>query len=550
MFFFGKILVTNIFFFIFGKIFQKYFLNEKTSLHQSETAIFGAVFLSFLALLLNFFFPLDKILNSIVIILSLFFIHSSLITKKDLQFVLISSILTFIIIAYSNINTPDAGLYHLPYTQILNENKLIVGLSNLHSRFGHISIIQYLSAINYNLVTNVEGILIPLASLMVFVFIYFINELNIFKKSNLNITIDKLFCLFIVCYISYKINRYSGFGNDAIAHLLLFYLISIFLKSDFNYKNIQKLSIIAVFVFLNKITLILAFLFPLINFLRCKEKKIKIFYSFSVVFLILWLAKNILVSGCLIYPIEKTCYNRLSWTNETELVKQKIAGEAWAKGWPDRTNKSISQKVFINEFNWIKAWSLIHLKYITKIILPYVIFLILLSIIINFKFKKFKNLKTNFSNERLKITSTIIILLLGNLIFFVKFPLYRYGYSYTISLVSIIFSLTIFSYNKKFLKKLFNYFIIISITILSLKQFIRIKDNYNIKSLWPNINFFSNNIKDKNELKIETIGENYKVYISEKECMYNKSPCTNIFNSKLSHKKVLNYNLIFVGEKF
>ena len=46
---------------------------------------------------------------------------------------------------YSNEYRPDAGFYHIPYIQILNENKIILGLANIHSRFGHVSIIQYLS---------------------------------------------------------------------------------------------------------------------------------------------------------------------------------------------------------------------------------------------------------------------------------------------------------------------------------------------------------------------------------------------------------------------
>ena len=43
----------------------------------------------------------------------------------------------------SELFRPDAGLYHLPFTKILNEEKLILGLSNLHFRFGHTSILQY-----------------------------------------------------------------------------------------------------------------------------------------------------------------------------------------------------------------------------------------------------------------------------------------------------------------------------------------------------------------------------------------------------------------------
>ena len=543
----GKIIFTNIFLFFSGKIFCKFLFKNKSKLDHSEIAIFGTIIVSFFALLINFFFPLDKITNTFILIVPLFFLFKyRLIEKKDFVFIFYSTPFILLIIAYSSINTPDAGLYHLPYTQILNENKIILGLSNLHSRFGHISIIQYLSAINNNYINGVEGILIPLASLMVYIFLYFTSEIYKFTKSNLNISVNQLFCLFILCYISYKINRYSGFGNDAVAHMLFFYLISNYFKSDFNYHFLQKTGIVSTFIFLNKVTLFLAFIFPLIIFFKCKKKNIKIFYSFSVIFLTLWLIKNIFISSCLIYPFEKTCFNNFSWSNKIESNKQRILGEAWAKGWPDRQNKTIDQTNFIKKFNWIDAWSSVHLKYILKIIFPYIIFLIIISLIINFRFKRNQIKKTFFLNERFKTITTLVILLLGNLIFFLKFPLYRYGYSYTISFISIFFSLSIFSYNKDFTKKTFNFFLIISIIVLSLKQIIRINDNYSEKSFWPNIENFSENINSKNEFYKKKLGENFNIYVSKSECMYINAPCTNILSNNISHKKVLGYDLIFL----
>ena len=43
-------------------------------------------------------------------------------------------------------NRPDAGLYHLPFINIINDSKLIFGSANLEFRFGHTSILQYLAA--------------------------------------------------------------------------------------------------------------------------------------------------------------------------------------------------------------------------------------------------------------------------------------------------------------------------------------------------------------------------------------------------------------------
>ena len=95
----------------------------------------------------------------------------------------------------------------------LNENKIIFGLSNIHFRFGTVSIIQYLSAINNNFIFKDIGIVIPLASIVTFFIIYFFNMvLKIIKDSD-NISHANIFALFIVIFISYKINRYSSFGK-------------------------------------------------------------------------------------------------------------------------------------------------------------------------------------------------------------------------------------------------------------------------------------------------------------------------------------------------
>ena len=396
MLFFTKILFTNFLFFLCGKIFCQFVIKSE-KLTKPELGIYGSILISFFAILINFFFPLNQIINTIFLCIPfLFLLKFRFISKSDLKFIFFFTIFVCLIIAYSNINTPDAGLYHLPYTQILNETKLILGLNNIHFRFGHISVVQYLSAINYNFITGINGILIPLASLVSYIIFYFFQEIYKFSKNNHDLSINNLFCLYITCYIAYKINRYSGFGNDAVGHLLLFYLLSIFLKTNFSYPDLKKTSIISVFIFLNKVTLLVAFLIPIIIFFKSKKKEFKIFISFSTLFFLMWLAKNILVSGCLIYPFEKTCLNKILWSNPIDLEKQKISGEAWAKGWPDRSNKNIDQKSFIKNFNWIDAWYSVHFKYIINILIPYVIFIFLISTILNLKLKNSESLNFFF----------------------------------------------------------------------------------------------------------------------------------------------------------
>ena len=83
---------------------------------------------------------------------------------------------------------------------------------------------------------------------------------------------------------------------------------------------------------------------------------------------------------------------------------------------------------FTKNFKWLDAWLSVHFKYIIKILLPYIIFIIfILFYTINIKKKSLNNLISNDKYFLLLIFSLISIIT-----FFLKFPIYRYGYSYLI----------------------------------------------------------------------------------------------------------------------
>jgi hypothetical protein len=179
-------ILTNFLYFCSGSLIVS---NKNCDFNNQFYIYFiGTVLVSFISLLLNFFIPLKPLINSIIylIIIIAFTIKTKFISnKKHINFLAISSFITFLLIAYSTVNRPDAGLYHLPYIAVINENKIIFGLSNIHFRFGHTSVLQYLSAINNNYVFLENGINIPLASIVSFFYLYFFYDIwKIFIKKN------------------------------------------------------------------------------------------------------------------------------------------------------------------------------------------------------------------------------------------------------------------------------------------------------------------------------------------------------------------------------
>ena len=67
-------LISGILLLTFGNFFCNIFLKQNT-LHAgsyAENSIFGIVFFSFLALIINFIIPLNKLIGNIVCLISLF----------------------------------------------------------------------------------------------------------------------------------------------------------------------------------------------------------------------------------------------------------------------------------------------------------------------------------------------------------------------------------------------------------------------------------------------------------------------------------------------
>ena len=262
---------------------------------------------------------------------------------------------------------------------MLNEHRIVFGSANIHFRFGHISIIQYVSAANKNYLFDSFGILIPLASIISFFVIFFFNKIFFIFKSSKEIDLSNIFSIFIVIFISYKINRYSAFGNDAVAHVSFFYLITRLLSK--NKIDLYIISLISVFIFLNKSTMMLSLAIPFVLFFKYFDyKNLKIFYSLPSFFLLFWLAKNVIISGCLVYPVEKTCFTKLNWTDINEVKLESIQAEAWSKGFPDRKDLTITVENFKENFFWFDSWFFGHGIKILKILIPY----FLISIIIFF----------------------------------------------------------------------------------------------------------------------------------------------------------------------
>jgi hypothetical protein len=140
----------------------------------------------------------------------------------------------------------------------------------------------------------------------------------------------------------------------------------------------------------------------------------------------------------------------------------------------------------------------------------------------------------------------LIIGALGVFSFFLKYPIYRYGYSYIILLFFIIL-IKIFNKinytNFLFASKII--FSICLITILS-KQFLRIYINHDKRDFVPSHVFIDTKDFNKKYKKF-MLNDNFFVYFSIGECHYGLAPCShykeNIMNLKFQNN--FTYNILY-----
>jgi hypothetical protein len=259
---------------------------------------------------------------------------------------------------------------------------------------------------------------------------------------------------------------------------------------------------------------------------------------------LLWLVKNILISGCIIYPLEDTCSAKLKWsTNNNQTINTKeayIEIESWSKGYPDQ--KKYTQEKFVEKFNWLKTWSNKHFVYILNKLFPLICILIFVYLFLR---------KNNKASNKLKYPTRKLYFIfffsfVSLLLWFLKAPLYRFGYSSIILFITMIYIQIIKNFfictkkNLRFFKIIFlsSFFFLI---VKQVPRFVNVEESL-LRNGWPNI-YTENKYKEFN------LG-NILIYNSE-SCGYTKILCTYYadLENKIEITEAFNYRVISNTQK-
>ena len=146
----------------FGKLsYSRLFKNNKSNEFFTIPVsyfypIIGLFVVGNLTVLVNFFLPIGNIIKFVILFVIL--LNSKKLFKNfsfnKINFLNIFNTFVLSLSSYDTGLAYDATLYHLNNQKWILDSKIVIGLSNLHDRFGYQSIIEYIN-VNFWLENNI-----------------------------------------------------------------------------------------------------------------------------------------------------------------------------------------------------------------------------------------------------------------------------------------------------------------------------------------------------------------------------------------------------------
>ena len=422
--------------------------------------IISLFYIGNLILIFNFFTGTNK---TFIYLIGIFPILLNFLNIFKASYKQIDIVIKFLILSILGLSAntitfhQDAASYHLAYQNFIRSEKIILGMSNLHIRYGFSSISEYINSFfwlekNFLFVHFVN---------LIFVTVYYFLLFWILKYSNDSKL--KIFSVIVLLYgffdnfgIEGGKNGYleidligkqdSSFGIMFLITNLFIYLFLIKLKtiSKFEFSFILFFTLFTIQLKLFGFTLLIG-VFLLINKYE-NIRKINIYFPSFIVGLI-WSIKNFLISSCFIFPIEITCFNSKWFEKDAAKIQ----------------NQEL--RTFHNSYNFLNEtpkdfyinWSTRYINYYMSINFLVSLLIILFFLIIFFKFNK------KYSRYKLLFIFYYLVLVF---MFLISAPTVRFGYG----LFLMLFLVLQLFFREERIKK-FKYFLnkeLISISLLVL----------------------------------------------------------------------------------
>ena len=467
--------------------------------------LIGLLFLGIYSYISSIFIKHSYIHNSTLILIGLIsFLYYLTKNFKKFKSQIYHFLTIFLILFISSLiykMHDDFPYYHFPYSYILTQHNLIIGMGNLNLGFRTPSSLFYINSIFY--LPYIKFYMFMMPAILI---LGFVNNI-IYEKIINNLKINKTnyityFSLLVLIFINIFFYRIGEHGNDKSAQILIFLLvieILLFLdQSKFDNKLLSKVYLLIGLIVSLKAFYVFYSLFVLILIFKVlKKKKLKdgilffiknVYFVPLIIFFILVVGSYFLNTGCLIYPVSFTCFENFSWAiNKLEVIGVNNWYEQWSKAGAGPDYRVENPLEYISYFNWVGNWID---KYFFNKVSDFLLGIFVLLLIVNIFLFSSQKRKNNFP----KIKLLIFFLLLLLFEWFYNHPTLRYGgYCIIVSIIFLFFAIRLDRYklDKNKLIKRFNTLILITIVIFLGRNLNRIINEIEFYSYKPmeNVNY-------------------------------------------------------------
>tara|TARA_B100001250_G_scaffold82487_1_gene68072 strand:+ start:1034 stop:2671 length:1638 start_codon:yes stop_codon:yes gene_type:complete len=506
--------------FTLGEVIRSLVFKDQTKIFGVNISVFNPLFFLFFAantvFFLNFFLPGLNIVYGVWIFSFLILFLKLKTINIDFVFLIppliISALLGFSI--YGIDFHYDAGFYHLLNQSWIIREKVVFGLSNIMFPLGNQSLYEYLSTLFWISDNFINLHYLNLS--FITVFFHFIFEIT--KNGNSNflrlagITITVFGFLDNVGYRGgangFPNLQHIGKPDITVAVLVIIFnilIINYLVSNDTSHINMKLILFFGIFLIQIKptsmyILLIIFIHFFSTNFSFLKAKSNFRFIISAVVLNFFWVLKNVITTGCLLFPVSFTCFYSLPWSN------QNLVNEA-NKHYSDAY---LPYKIGTNPIEWFDSWREVNVN--NQIMINF-----LLSFVCIYFLLKLFTVKSNKKSSKSFAVKTYLWISLIS--FFISVPLFRYSYGILSSLILVLVvdrSLKFDLSQKRILNNLLLIIILISPGLVvrgySYINFINMPTNY-IELKIPSIQFTKSQFYGELPIK-ETLNPNKKCWIN------------------------------------
>ncbi len=321
----------------------------------------------------------------------------------------------------------DAGLYHIPHQVLIRDEKIIFGLANLHSRYGFSSMMEYVLAPLW--IGEQFKLLSYAHAAFVAAWLLFLWEW-ISSSQKTIAALGWLTLISMLCYCMYFDFGYTSTDTPSGIMFAIAFLNGVALllgEGPVSRRQLLVFFLCAVFAYtckLSNITVVLWAGFVVAKLLhqrRIAWKPLMQAAALPTLLMSMWLMKNFIVSGCLLYPSAGTCLD-VSWAAKANAIENANGITAWARHPQDDLRP-------LHSWNWLWEWWWPNQR-------VFLVFMAATFTAVASGYWVF--CKTEKHHRRDVMLPALVITLLGLALWFFKAPTPRFGIGVFIIVVPVV----------------------------------------------------------------------------------------------------------------